>query len=86
MILSQLLLRVDPQHRSISQWVAQEIALPLGLTDSLQIGVSVELQQQGISHIADTVPTGPPMSPVPPWSLPEAGGVGAPELVRPLNP
>ena len=70
---------------SVKCWTlvgGRAIALPLGLTDSLQLGASIELQQQGISHIADTVPTGPPMCPVPPWSLPDAGAAPTPELVR----
>ena len=31
LVLSQILLRADPQHRTVGEWLMQEIALPLGI-------------------------------------------------------
>lgn len=55
LILSQILQRVDPQKRTVGQFLREEVAKPMGLEQSLFIGIPLEVQRSGQVHITKMV-------------------------------
>ena len=62
LIINQIIQRVDPLNRNIGQFLRDEVAIPLGLENSLFIGIPLDIQESNKIHIAPIVSSASPNS------------------------